>query len=350
MNIFFDNNKTGQQILPPPKILFFLVTTECNYRCKHCHMWMNVSPPNSLNIVEKENVVKQFAEFSPAGVIIFCGGELMLKEDEFLRLTKIAHEAKSRSIAFTNASLINENNYEKILKSGLSELCISIDGHIPEIHDFIRGVKGSFEHVTKTIKNLVELRKLYKLEDEITIMTNTTLFERNINQINEMLVLFKSLGVNGARFECLRHTTENRGKNSDPFYEKNFFNDKENAKRKINEFIEKHANDPFIKTPIDDWRWMEKYIDNTSFMSKKPVCGAFVQTLYIDETGYYQLCHKMDETFPNLNQLENFRNVSIKEFWNSEKAYNARLEMSSCLKNCGLIPGSRRNDLSSDDF
>src|SRR5690606_30045499 len=110
--------------------------------------------PNFLTTEEKVSTIKEFKELNPFGTVIISGGETMLKIDEFFTLTELCRSLKLNSMAVTNASLINEENYERLLLNGPNLLIISLDSHLEVVHDYIRGVKGSFNHVTKVLKDL----------------------------------------------------------------------------------------------------------------------------------------------------------------------------------------------------
>lgn len=69
----------------------------------------------------------------------------------------------------TNAMLINESNIEKMKKTGMTTISISLDG-LEQSHDEFRGVKGFYSKIIENIKKLKEANFLNYLQ--ITTVVN----------------------------------------------------------------------------------------------------------------------------------------------------------------------------------
>lgn len=92
----------------------------------------------------------------------------------------------------TNAMLINESNIEKMKKTGMTTISISLDG-LEQSHDEFRGVKGSYSKIMENIKKLKEANFLNYLQ--ITTVVN----KLNIKELEEMYGRMKELQIDSWR-------------------------------------------------------------------------------------------------------------------------------------------------------
>src|SRR5260370_39214579 len=128
-----------------PRTLFIEISTECNFRCKHCHMWTTKDPAGVLTPQEKIAVIADFASLNPLGEVVLTGGETMKRSEEFFLLLNAVNAHGLRGSCNTNGSYISPSNVERLLKQGPKYLVISLDSHRKELHDYVRGVDGAFE-------------------------------------------------------------------------------------------------------------------------------------------------------------------------------------------------------------
>lgn len=329
--------------LQRPKMLFIEVTSECNLRCKHCHMWMNEDGPG-LTVAEKQDLIRQFHALNPKGLLILTGGEPMTKEDEFFSLTTLCRSLGLISATTSNATLINEANLRRTLTEGVNCLTVSLDGPTASIHDFTRGTKGCFNHVTSTLKELTRLKREAYPDLETTINTNTVILDRNIDVLEAYIDYAKQeLRVDGVMFQMLAHTYANRA-SRDRFFSKHFFSDagaKAKAKATIDRIIARAERDDFIKTNLTDLQWMKLYIDDPEFLGEQ-VCGSHERNLIVDRSGAVQLCFNMMSDVTGGKAVGNVREASLAEIWMGHTSEHARSLMSVCRKNCGMAACHRK--------
>jgi MoaA/NifB/PqqE/SkfB family radical SAM enzyme len=346
IDVMMENDAADHvQSLRPPDYLFLLVTSECNLHCKHCHMWMNEDAPNGLSLPEKLDLVRQFQRLNPSGGVVLCGGEFMLKEQDFFSLTALCRELGLNTAAFTNGSLVEEAHYERLLLEGPDQLFFSLDSHLAAVHDYIRGTEGSCEHILKVLGDLSSLRRERYPEAKVRIYTNTTLFERNLHDIHAFIEHARGLGIDGVRFECLHETVDKRSKvGEDPFFRRGFFSDQNAAVRMFDEIIDRYKNDDFVVVPESDWAWMRFYVANHGTENTYPVCAAFEKIIFVEQSGELLLCPYM-HTLKEVRYLGNARNLRLSDFWFSASAEKTRKYMRSCDKECGMISGFRNSAL-----
>lgn len=326
--------------LTPPKYLFIETTTECNLRCKQCHMWMSEEPKGSLSTAEKLALIHQFQKLSPNGVVVFTGGETMMKTDEFFSLTRLCRKLDLTSAANTNATLINESNYAQVLTEGPKYLVISLDSHIDSIHDHIRGEKGCYDHTVKVLRELCELKRNRFPGIDTRVVTNTILFDKNISLWPDYIRFAKKeLRIDGVMFQALSRTFWNRSK-GDKFFDKYFFRDKQGAQQVIDEIINEFGNDEFVLINRNDLEWMKLYVENPDFIGEQ-VCGSHERNIMVDQNGDVQLCFSMRGLMDG-KPLGNVRSSSLGTLWVSGIAQQARDKMNTCRQNCGMLNCHRK--------
>ena len=94
----------------------------------------------------------------------------------------------------TNGHFLSPKNCEKIVKSGLKKIIISIDGTTQETYEKYR-IGGNLENVIEGVKNLVLLKKQLKSKYPI-VHIQFLVLKHNEHQVKEIKSLTKSLGVN----------------------------------------------------------------------------------------------------------------------------------------------------------
>ena len=153
--------------LSKPYKLTFAVTYKCHYRCIHCNIWRK-NPKNELTLDEIDEFSKKYPHFKWFNL---TGGEPFLRTD-IVDIVKTLKENSKNFIIFnmiTNAGFSPSYIYEKTkeiveLKIPRTIIGVSLDGY-KELHEKIRGVKGSFERAIETfllLKNLSRESKNFR--------------------------------------------------------------------------------------------------------------------------------------------------------------------------------------------
>lgn len=329
--------------LSKPKFLYIFLTSECNFHCKHCHMWMNKSMPGELSINEWLKIINQFYDLNPTGNVVITGGEVTLKIDALFDILNLTGELGLKTTVLTNGSLLSSEHYERFLTNGPNNLFFSLDSHKEEIHDYIRGTPGAFNNVVNTIKNLVRLKEERYKMSSLNIFTTAVLFEKNIYEIFELIDFAKKeLKTNGINLQCLYETYQNGAKDgSDLFFDHNFFKNKDKAIEVIDKLIDNSKSDSFHITDKIEYQLMKKYIKNPNFKTELGVCDSFDKNIFIDDYGRYSLCTNMHE-INEIKSIGNFRQYNLKEFWFNVRTEAAREILRDCTNFCGMFACNRK--------
>ena len=146
-----------------PQKIIIIPTLRCNLECKHCYISSEDRAGSELSTSQWINLLKQLNDWLGECSLHITGGEPFLRKD-VLEIIKYAVSKNIFTSVFTNGMLIDENNINSIIESGLSIIYISIDG-VADVHDSLRG-PGSFD---KAIKALELLKGRLRVNIAVTI-------------------------------------------------------------------------------------------------------------------------------------------------------------------------------------
>ncbi len=172
---------------PELRMIAWEVTRACNLNCAHCRASAVDKPlPEEFTTKEALNLLDQIVAFA-SPVIILTGGEPLLRPDIF-ELASYGTKLGLRMVMAPNGTLVTDNVAQKIKEVGIQRCSISLDGSNQKIHDNLRQVDGAFKGALKGIDNL----KKAKVEFQI----NTTVTQRNVKDLPNILELIKELKAN----------------------------------------------------------------------------------------------------------------------------------------------------------
>ncbi|UCD34483.1 MAG: GeoRSP system radical SAM/SPASM protein [Nitrospiraceae bacterium] len=135
-----------------PLTINWAVTNRCNFKCSHCYS--RSDPSEELSFEDLSECIRQAAE---AGVlsINFGGGEPLLRRD-LLAIARFASGLGMRVSMNSNGYLLDRDMVFRLREHGFTKVGISIDSHLPEVHDNFRGIRGSHERAVKALAFLKE--------------------------------------------------------------------------------------------------------------------------------------------------------------------------------------------------
>ncbi len=175
--------------------LFWECTLSCNAKCKHCGSSAeNRRYEGELTTEEIKKAFKQIANDMDANKIMInvTGGEPLVRKDLCEVMEYATCELGFHWGMTTNGILLNDANIEKLKKSNMETISISIDG-LKETHDKFRGVPGSYEIITNNIKKLREAGFVKRLQ------VTTVFHKENINQLEELYEIMLGLNLDSWR-------------------------------------------------------------------------------------------------------------------------------------------------------
>lgn len=162
------------------------VTQACNLRCIHCHAASEEPAHDELTTSEGYALIDQLAAERRFGMLVYTGGEPMVRGDLF---DLLAHSKKTGlvNVIATNGTLIGTPEAKELKRLGVKGLAISLDHTSPDEHNRIRGNPTAFERA---------LGGMQACRDEgILLQVNFTAMAANLDNVVEMLRLCDELGA-----------------------------------------------------------------------------------------------------------------------------------------------------------
>lgn len=172
-----DSNKLPSHLLQfssdKKPVVVWNVGQRCNLKCVHCYSQSkDIEYPGELSTKEAKAMLDGLAEYG-APVILFSGGEPLMRED-LMDLITYAKDKGLRAVISTNGTLITEEKAEELKQFGLSYVGISLDG-LKETNDKFRGIEGAFDDALMGIRNCLKM--------EIKVGLRFTINKRNAQDI-----------------------------------------------------------------------------------------------------------------------------------------------------------------------
>jgi radical SAM protein with 4Fe4S-binding SPASM domain len=165
----------GKIVLPHlPTIIRIEPTNKCNLRCIMCPTGQDNDRPTGfmdLNLYKK--IIDEASTFPHlTWLILYLGGEPLLHKD----LPEMVKLAKSKGLYCrfnTNATLLNRDNMEALLKSGLDSIVFSFDDVSPAEYEATRR-NAKYSKTLSSIIQFLELkRELNKYLPLVTVFSVT---------------------------------------------------------------------------------------------------------------------------------------------------------------------------------
>lgn len=178
------SNKYVDVGLCSPVNLTWEVTLACNLRCRHCLSSSAVPAEGELTTKEALALVEQLHQ-EKVFQINFGGGEPFMRPD-FLDIIDACHARGIMTCISTNGTLFTKELVERLSRTNLMAIQVSLDGAKKETCEAIRGV-GTYDRAIKAL----ELLALSPIPTSI----NTVLTSSNAHEIDDLQKLANQLGV-----------------------------------------------------------------------------------------------------------------------------------------------------------
>ncbi len=161
------------------------VTYRCNNDCAHCYNARERNFPE-LNTEQWFKILDQLWELGVPH-IVFTGGEATLRND---LPELIAHAESNGQITGlnTNARRLSDEQYvQKLVDAGLDHVQVTVESCDEQIHNDMMRAKGAFKQTIAGLKNA--------LNNDLYVMTNTTMLRTNVHTIPDTLDFLADIGV-----------------------------------------------------------------------------------------------------------------------------------------------------------
>jgi radical SAM protein with 4Fe4S-binding SPASM domain len=192
-------------LVPPlPTEVQFEVTASCNLRCRMC--LVRYQPP--LNKIEGSlsyELFKRVVDALPRlrKVTLQGLGEPLLAPDLF----RMIEYASGRNIAMgfnTNGTLLTAGKAERLVRGGLSWLCVSLDGATATTFEGVRD-GAAFERVRSNVLGLLDVKRTLNASDPDVSLVFVAM-RRNVQELPALIRLAAEWGITKVRVQNLSHS------------------------------------------------------------------------------------------------------------------------------------------------
>ena len=138
-----------------PRVVRIEPSSLCNLKCIHC-------PTGTVNIPRKvmewpvfEKILQEIKNHKDKVkvVVLYHGGEPLLNKDLIRMIKEIKDLGIEKIKTSTNGMLLDEEMCFELVKSGIDEIEISLDGTSPEMNNKIR-IGSDYQKIVNNIKML----------------------------------------------------------------------------------------------------------------------------------------------------------------------------------------------------
>ncbi len=176
---------TAERVSPfsqRPVLVFWETTKACLLACQHCRAHAQREPlPAELTTAEAEQLLSDVAAFGrPAPVMVFTGGDLLMRRDIF-HLLDVARTLGIRVAVSPSATVLADDTAMRRFKDlDVHSLSLSLDG--PEaIHDRIRGIPGTYRSTVTALRTAQSAG--------LTAQINTVVMRSTVDHLPEVVSL-----------------------------------------------------------------------------------------------------------------------------------------------------------------
>ena len=171
---------------PVLRLVAWELTRSCNLACRHCRAEAHERPyPGECDTAAARALIDSFTELGNP-IIIFTGGEPLLRHDLFPLVEYAAGKGLHCALAL-NGTLVTAENAARMKSAGVARCSVSIDGATEKAHDEFRGVPGAFAAAVRGIEHIKKAGLPFQI--------NTTVTRGNLAHFREIFSLAEGLGA-----------------------------------------------------------------------------------------------------------------------------------------------------------
>ena len=171
-----------------PFTIAWEVTRACAYACVHCRAdAQHKRDARELTTVEAHTLIDQLAAFGNRPILVFTGGDPMMRPDLFDLIAYATQQGLRCSLTPTATALPTRERLEKARDAGIRRIALSLDAPRPEVHDAFRQVPGSWQRTIDI---------LHRAQDVgLSVQVNTTVSKHNVDILAEMVPFIQEVNA-----------------------------------------------------------------------------------------------------------------------------------------------------------
>jgi len=183
-----------------PQWFMIETTSHCNLKCVMCPHGHDAMPSKSH--LDTSTFSKSFEFLAAADRMqLFGTGEPLLSEAFWDIVESIDPGSETEVSINSNGTLLTRERIDRLLRSPLSWISISLDAARPETYRRIRG--ADFDLVISRVKDLIRERNARQSARPLRVFINMTLMRANIGEFPAFVDLAADIGADGVQVNQL---------------------------------------------------------------------------------------------------------------------------------------------------
>jgi len=302
-----------------PIVIYGIVNERCNYKCRYCEFWRMKEYQDELTIQEWKHALLSLKDYIGSYHIEFSGGEPFIKKG-IIDLFEFCHEHGLKWGVTTNGSGFTDSIIKRVVAAEPFNINISIDGHIAEIHDYARGIPGSFERITRQLKNLIIERDAQG--KSFPIIVKPVVHALNLNIITGIPKWAKEFGATIVNFQPIDRWTQET-------YDELWINEDrmEELQIVVDNLLEQKKTGASIMNSETTLKLWPAHFREEKAPASVGACRVGLRNYFIRPNGDVEVCW----FYPPIGSI---KTQSAREIWESETAKERRRETTSCDRLC----------------
>lgn len=200
--------------LPLPEELYLEVTNRCNLKCTTCpQSWGMAEDSADLTPGRARELLTQLP--SVRRVVLHGIGEPTLNA-HLPEIVEVVKERGAYALFNTNALLLRGRLLERLVRSGLDEVRVSVDAATPETYNLVRG-SDLFSRVIANVKAFTLLRtRMGSHTPRISLWM--TGMKSNVRELPDLVRIAAESGINEVYIQRLVFSDRNRARQAEALY------------------------------------------------------------------------------------------------------------------------------------
>ncbi len=174
----------------------------CNLYCPECMVGMGKieRKKSFMNEIIFDKLIKD-TQGKSFYINLYFQGEPFLNKNIFDFITKSKNKG-FYTVLSTNGHFLFEDNNNKLIKSGLDKLLVSLDGLSKETYNYYR-INGEYDKVVNGIKNLSKRKKAMKMTHPFIVL-QFLVHKKNEHELQYLKSFAKKLGVDLVQIKTMQ--------------------------------------------------------------------------------------------------------------------------------------------------
>ncbi len=206
----FDEDEVAERIVDwfkhgmgRPFMLELRPTNRCNLNCPSCvargHPHQ-IPSGRELSGTEYLRIIDEAAELGIKYVQISGGGEPFVRKETLLKIMARVKYHGLAGFVITNGTLFDSRTIQYVFDMKWDAFLFSVDAPYPELNDFLRSRKGSFEKAVSAMRGLAHLREQSGIHTP-RLDIGPVLSHYNCHLVTELVRLGVDIGVDNVLFQ-----------------------------------------------------------------------------------------------------------------------------------------------------